>query len=271
MDEPTELEKAEGAGGAEPSGAAESSKVGAPRTGEEPPGGEEGLAAEDLPEGKRPPKGDEPREREEPPQAEEPPEGEVLPPAALQTAEGRERFSAMYRLYEPRLRGFFRKRLIEESELPELTQRTLLRVYLRGGRFANEKARDGFVLTVAENVRKDWLEERRRIVGLELGAGSSERGELAASPPRVRAALRKEPDQLSDLLERERQEALAEAIRSLPPKMRRCVFLRVYQERTYAEIAELLRTPLNTVKSHLAQAKARLRELLGRKLGEIDF
>ena len=69
-------------------------------------------------------------------------------------------------------------------------------------------------------------------------------------------------EQLSEVLEDERQHAMREAIRELPDQMRRCLTLRVYQDLSYREIATVMKLKIDTVKAHLFQARARLKKNL---------
>ena len=52
------------------------------------------------------------------------------------------------------------------------------------------------------------------------------------------------------------------ALAQLEPDDREVVMLREYEQLSYQEIADLLGMPLNTVRSRLFRARARLRELL---------
>ena len=65
------------------------------------------------------------------------------------------------------------------------------------------------------------------------------------------------PEDLS-ILNEEKDPALAEAVRSLPPKRRLVLFLRYYADFTYGEIAEALEIAEGTVGASLAQAHAAL-------------
>nr|MBA2445976.1 sigma-70 family RNA polymerase sigma factor [Nocardioidaceae bacterium] len=49
---------------------------------------------------------------------------------------------------------------------------------------------------------------------------------------------------------------------SLPPKQRAAVVLKYYEDLTYSEIAELLRCPESTVRSHVHRALAALRDTI---------
>lgn len=56
--------------------------------------------------------------------------------------------------------------------------------------------------------------------------------------------------------------ALAQAIARLPARDREVILLRYYEQLSPDEIAHMLRQPLNTVKSRLARAKKKLKQLL---------
>ena len=56
--------------------------------------------------------------------------------------------------------------------------------------------------------------------------------------------------------------ALAEAILKLPCRDREVLLLRYYEQLPPAEIAQMLRQPLNTIRSRIARAKKRLKQLL---------
>jgi RNA polymerase sigma-70 factor (ECF subfamily) len=51
-----------------------------------------------------------------------------------------------------------------------------------------------------------------------------------------------------------------EILQQMPEQMRRCFLLRFGEEMKYREIAEVMSISIQTVKSHLHQARARLRE-----------
>jgi RNA polymerase sigma-70 factor (ECF subfamily) len=51
---------------------------------------------------------------------------------------------------------------------------------------------------------------------------------------------------------------LNQAIQQLPEKYRRVIQLRHTEERTYEEIAEMLRLPIGTVKAHIFRAREML-------------
>jgi RNA polymerase sigma-70 factor (ECF subfamily) len=71
------------------------------------------------------------------------------------------------------------------------------------------------------------------------------------------------PDALNSLLQRERSEAVRRAIEQLPPKQRAALTLRVYQECSHQEIANVLGTSVGAAKANFFHALGNLRRILG--------
>lgn len=66
---------------------------------------------------------------------------------------------------------------------------------------------------------------------------------------------------LATTLDRERLEALEEAIEGMPDKMRHAMMLRLHHDMSYQRIATVMQVSIDTVKAHLHHARRRLAEL----------
>jgi RNA polymerase sigma factor (sigma-70 family) len=156
---------------------------------------------------------------------------------------------------------FFMKRGFRQEDCHDFTQETFLRVY-RGIGGLRENARfKTWLFEIAANIWRNALRNRfaEKRNAPEVSLDASPDGSL---PPALDAALLRDGDGLGplELVERREQvEALRAAIAELPAQMRRCVLLRLQQDRDYREIAVLMRVSIETVKSHLHQAQGRLR------------
>jgi RNA polymerase sigma-70 factor (ECF subfamily) len=62
---------------------------------------------------------------------------------------------------------------------------------------------------------------------------------------------------------RERIRAVREAVARLPAKQKATLVLKVYQDLTHEQVAEILGTSVGTAKANLFHALANLRRLLG--------
>jgi RNA polymerase sigma-70 factor, ECF subfamily len=178
----------------------------------------------------------------------------------LQSGASREEdFRRLFDLYSPRVHQFFLHRGFPPQDCLDLTQETFLGIYRGIGAFRRDSRFETWLFTIAANAYRKRLRARAtakraaRETGLEDGEGG---GEIAI--PAADGAVPGE-----GLLRKERSRLLREAIEKLPAQMRRCLLLRVDQEMSYREIAEVLRLSPETVKVHLFQARRRLREELG--------
>jgi RNA polymerase sigma factor (sigma-70 family) len=96
-----------------------------------------------------------------------------------------------------------------------------------------------------------WLDEQR-----SLRRRMARIARLATSAPRAWLAR----DATGDAEQRERTER---AVAALPPLQRATLVLRLIEELEYAEIAEVLGTSIECVRSNLHLARGRVRELVG--------
>ena len=87
------------------------------------------------------------------------------------------------------------------------------------------------------------------------------RAREAAAPLVERSVPRPE----EQLVRRELVEQVREAIGKLSPSQQEVLRLRIYEERTFADIAAQTGAPLGTVLTHMRRGLARLRELLARQ------
>ncbi|HUT74755.1 MAG TPA: sigma-70 family RNA polymerase sigma factor [Armatimonadota bacterium] len=123
------------------------------------------------------------------------------------------------------------------DEAQDAAQEVLVRVFTRLGGFRGEA-------TFAT-----WL---RRITVNECINRLGRRGREGELPPEL-ASARSSPDE---------GVAVRAAIQSLSPPLRAALVLRELHGASYREIAHILRVPVGTVRSRLAAAREKLRELL---------
>lgn len=166
----------------------------------------------------------------------------------------------VYKLHARGVRNFFLRKSFAAEDARDLTQEVFLRVFRGLDSFRFESRFETWLFEIADHVCQNELRRRgtgkRRGVEISLETGGQV-GE--AEDPAPVEPPPAPPTALGDILEHERAKALSEAIRELPEQMRTCFHLRYRQERSYEEIAAIMRVSINTVKAHLHQAKKRLK------------
>lgn len=185
----------------------------------------------------------------------------------LQEGTGREEsFRLLFdRFYWPLYR-FFEHRGFSAEECQDLIQETFLRVHRGIGAFRGEARWEHWLFRIAANTAIKAL--RHRAAAKRAGQTVSWEGEDVASPA---DAAQADPMPLRRLLGKEMKELLSQAIAGLPPQMRRCVRLRVFQELDYDEIAEALQISPSTAKVQLFKARKRLQMELEDSFSDFDL
>jgi RNA polymerase sigma-70 factor (ECF subfamily) len=180
-------------------------------------------------------------------------------------------FERLFRHFRPRVTRFFSKRGLEPALCEELTQDTFFRAFDRIRSFERRSQFSTWLFEIAKNAFNNELRSRQAAKrdGYELPL-QEERDPDEDDRAKVASPLiSKAPSPYDEVERREQRLALRKALDTLPPQMRRCIFLRLDQDLKYREIAETLRISIDTVKAHLGQAKVRLQWMLADPDGEL--
>ena len=138
----------------------------------------------------------------------------------------------------PALLGFFRRQPALAGTAEDLLQDTFVRAFKRIDRLQASVSQRAYLFGIARHVCIDAL-RRLRVVE-----------ELPAETPAM------------TLTTDERLEPMRQAISELPEMQREALLLKLQQELSYVEIAEVLAIPVGTVRSRLHHAVLHLRQTL---------
>lgn len=162
-------------------------------------------------------------------------------------------FKRIYREFHRPVVNIFIKKGCSLEDAEDLASETFARAYRGFGEFRGHAKPLTWLHTIAANV---WRNQVR-----DATAAKRDGIEIALPEERHEAeAFRIRPN--DPTLSAERHQFLKSAVSKLPPRMRRCVQLRVYQELSFREIAEILGVTEATAKSQVSLARRRLRSLL---------
>jgi len=151
-------------------------------------------------------------------------------------------FGQLFLRYKQSLYGFFRRRVADQTQAEELTQETFLAILRPSSRYEPRACFRTYLYAVAFNLLRS---HRRKTTFRAMFFGIAPDGH----EPAVRSTI-------------DTEVFLREALSQLERQDREILLLREFEQLDYAEIAELLNLPLNTVRSRLFRARTRLRELL---------
>ena len=153
-----------------------------------------------------------------------------------------EAFSELFRRYKQPIYGFFRRRVTDSSHAEELTQEAFLALVRGAARYEPRALFRTYLYAIALKILRAY---RRKAVFRAAFLG--ERGS-ALDPTRQDAT--------------ESALWVRRAVAKLDAVDREILLLREFEQLSYAEIADLLPLPLNTVRSRLFRARMALRNLL---------
>jgi RNA polymerase sigma-70 factor, ECF subfamily len=161
--------------------------------------------------------------------------------------------AALLARYQNRLYRYLLRLVREPATAEDLFQQTWLRVAERIRHYDSRRSFDAWLFAVAHNLAIDHL---RRIKPESLDEESSQGGTA------VERLVSADPPAFDRTLLRERSARLAAAMTELPVIYRDVLTLRFEEEMKLEEIAEVLGSPLSTVKTRLKRSLDQMRRTL---------
>ena len=158
------------------------------------------------------------------------------------TQGSREAFTELFHRYKPPIYGFFCRRVSDSANAEELTQETFFALLRAAARYEPRALFRTYLYAISFKI----LRAHRRKAAF-------------------RAAFLGQRNSLPDPCKQDATESglwVRRAVEKLHPLDREIVMLREFEQLSYAEIADVLQLPLNTVRSRLFRARTALRELL---------
>lgn len=173
-------------------------------------------------------------------------------------------FDTLYGRYHQQIYNFVRKQINSPDSAEDLVQEIFLRVFRSAKGFDVEKKFSSWMYRIALNeIKRHWKRSTaRQAYSLNApigdGAGDAERQDL----------LEDQHPGPAETFETETfSQELRQLIDRLPEKQKTVVLLKVYQELTFEQIAEICECPLSTVLSRMRYAVSKLRRWLGLEEG----
>jgi RNA polymerase sigma-70 factor (ECF subfamily) len=151
-------------------------------------------------------------------------------------------FDELFSRYKQPIYGFFRRRVAESTQAEELTQETFFALLRAAARYEPRALFRTYLYAIGFKI----LRAHRRKAAF-------------------RATFFGQRNSAPDPAKRDATESglwVRRAVKKLEVTDREILLLREFEQLSYAEIADLLQLPLNTVRSRLFRARTALRDLL---------
>ena len=163
-------------------------------------------------------------------------------------------------------------RIVRDADLvPDVAQESFIRAYRALPQFRGESAFYTWLYRIAVNTAKKAMVELRRdplvtessLAGADDDADETSRAEAELTDGETPEAV---------LASRQVAQAVNAAVQALPEDQRQAITLREIEGLSYEEIADLMNSPIGTVRSRIYRAREaialKLRPLLGTRAGE---
>lgn len=153
-----------------------------------------------------------------------------------------EALTELFARYQRPIDGFFRRRIADPARAEELTQETFLALLRAAKRYEPRALFRTYLYAIALKILRA---HRRKAIFRAAVLGRSESTPDPARHDATETGL-----------------WVRRAVAQLETTDREILLLREFEQLSYAEIADLLQLPINTVRSRLFRARIALRELL---------
>jgi RNA polymerase sigma-70 factor (ECF subfamily) len=176
-------------------------------------------------------------------------------------------FNELVTTYGRRVSALVLRMLGNRAEAEDLTQEVFVQVFKAIGTFRGESKLSTWIYRIAVNLcknRSKYLRVRHANEQDELEA-VAERMPLGDGQHSNVAHIER-PDEA--MAGRQVEKIVQDAILAIEPAFRECLILRDVEEMSYEEIGEITGLPPGTVKSRIFRARAQLKEIVERELGE---
>lgn len=169
-----------------------------------------------------------------------------------------EAFRVIFERYSRPVTGFIFGMVGARGLAEDLAQETFVRAYRKLSSLREPSRLPTWLFGIARNVAREAIQSRRD-AARRMDADNSAVTKLSDKAPL--------PDE--QLLNKELYKAIESAFQTLGPDKRLVFTLRVFQQRSYEEIAEMTGFSLSKVKTDVSRARAEMRRLV-RPQGEVN-
>ncbi len=161
-------------------------------------------------------------------------------------------FGEIIERYEKKLHLYIKRKSNASSEdIKDILQNIFIKVYKNINDFDPTLRFSSWIYRIAHNEMIDWYRKEKRTPRIYLEENET-----------LFKAIASETNLTNDALVDEAKVNIRKVIESLPQKYQEIVELRFFEDKTYEEIADILKIPPGTVAIRINRVKKKLEEVL---------
>jgi RNA polymerase sigma-70 factor (ECF subfamily) len=187
------------------------------------------------------------------------PDADLLP--ALREGD-RRAFDQLIRRHQRGVWRVVQRYLKNEADTADVVQQAFVRALRALPTFRGAATLRSWMFRIAINCALSWIRDHKREVPTEPSDLSELDDRSGSGSPTAEGCV------VTRLESRDRGEALRAAVARLPPKQKLVLELRVFDDLSFREVAELAECSENTAKVNFHYALKRLKELMGTADGD---
>jgi len=169
-------------------------------------------------------------------------------------------YKRLLQKYHDPIFNFIFRMVHDRQQVEDLTQEAFIKAFASLKNFNEEYAFSTWLYKIATNNCIDYIRKRKLPTYSINKPIQSRDSDYTYEIPDVTF----QPDR--QIIAGQRTKLLQQAISRLPEKYKRVIHLRHTEERSYEEIAEMLKLPIGTVKAHIFRAREMLYKYLREKI-----
>jgi RNA polymerase sigma-70 factor (ECF subfamily) len=161
------------------------------------------------------------------------------------TAGDRDAFDELVLKHQKPLYSLLYRMVSDKEDAADILQKTFIKAFTGISGFERRSSFRTWLYQIAINLAKNLYRDRAR----------------AALVPLDDVVIRRDPKVLESLIHKESRDHLHRAVAGLPDKQRLTVMLRVQEQKTFEEIAEIMKCSVGTSKANYHHGVQKLKEL----------
>lgn len=165
----------------------------------------------------------------------------------------RSSFAPLIAIYKDKLFSYLYRLSGNREEAEDLFQETLMKAW-KGMKLLNDQNKfSSWLFSIAHNLAMDSLAEKKRNFAMPLTNHNN---------------LLNPNNQYDDLVRNEEILGIQKIVDGFPAKQKEVFLLRIFGEKKFKEIAEIMNEPLNTVLSHMHYSIEKIKNIMVKKNGK---